>query len=55
MTRIVEKAPVLHNIYLRIFWAKNTISCGGFDLPTKHIVVAIFSREYVFNANDGIF
>jgi hypothetical protein len=45
MTKIVEKSPILHNVYLRDFWPKNTISCGGFGLPTKHIVVANFSSE----------
>jgi hypothetical protein len=42
MTEIVEKPPVLHNVYLRDFWPKNTISCGRFDLLTKHIVFVNF-------------
>jgi hypothetical protein len=34
----VRKMRLFHNVYLTVFWGKNTISCGGFFLPTKHIV-----------------
>jgi hypothetical protein len=33
------------------FLDENTISCGRFFLPTKHIVPAKIHREYVLNAN----
>jgi hypothetical protein len=38
---IIKKQAAFHNVYLRIFCQKNTISCGLFSLPTKHIVLAL--------------
>jgi hypothetical protein len=34
----IEKSAPFHNAKLRLFWTKNTISCGGFNLPTKPVV-----------------
>jgi hypothetical protein len=42
MTEIIENPAVLHNVYLRNLWLKNTISCGGFGLLAGHIVVFEF-------------
>jgi hypothetical protein len=53
MAKIVEKLPVLHNVYLRNFWLKNTISCGGFDLPAKHIVAANIPAGSDLTASKG--
>jgi hypothetical protein len=39
MAKILENSTVFHNGKLRFFWVENTISCGGFDLPTKSVVV----------------
>jgi hypothetical protein len=36
---MVKKTPVLHNVYLKYFYPKNTISCGGFGLLIEHLVV----------------
>ena len=32
---------VLHNVYLKIFWAENTISCAELACPTRYIVVGL--------------
>ena len=42
-----------HNVYFRIFWSKNTISCGGFFLLTKHIVSGKNGGVFTFNAGIG--
>jgi hypothetical protein len=41
--KTVQKSADFHNAKLRFFWAKNTISCGGFGLLTKPVVPAQFS------------
>jgi hypothetical protein len=46
--KIVEKATAFHNFYLMFFYPKNTISCGLFSLPTKHIVLALIPLQLRF-------
>jgi len=47
----------LHNVYLKYFCPKNTISCGGFGLLVEYLVVLkirspleIYGRKWKFLA-----
>jgi hypothetical protein len=42
---MIKKMPVLHNVYLKFFWLKNTISCGWICPQTKPVVFLGFACE----------
>jgi hypothetical protein len=48
--KIVKKPAIFHNVYLRFFYPKNTISCVIFSLQAGYIVAPENQRKYVFHA-----